>query len=128
MLKWNPTDLNALNEKIKQLVPIDGGLVVVYKHHINFYRLKDNIGWKCLFESEYIPSEINLVDVCCIDIVNTIVAIYTTEIHLYRWFGNYRIKMDGSDEIGCFNLKNYPVNSMFFIGRQLGKIILFFIF
>ena len=127
---------------VKQIVSFDNGLVVVYNHYVRCYRLSDNYGWQCLFDI-YIENEIVLADFhfeFSIDL-RFMLAICEKDIRLWstprfpylpngqQAFNNnilYRArnnnsKMYESEEIGRFNLNNYPVDSMFFIGAQLGN-------
>lgn len=127
---------------MKQIVPFDNGLVIVFKHYIKCYRVSDYDGWQCVFESEYIANEITLVDFhfessitmrCMLAICEKEIILWSTRRFQYliqnpnasnallNRSRNIYFKMDEIEEIGRFNLNNYPVDCMFFIGAQLGK-------
>lgn len=146
---------------MKQIVSFDNGLVVVYNHCVNCYRLSDNYGWQCVFESGFIENEIVSVDFhfeFSMDL-RFMLAICEKEIRLlstrrlpYQLENNggggggvggvgqpfnnnsvlYRSRHSNTtkkcEEIGRFHLNNYPIDSMFFIGPQLGMLtfVLFF--
>lgn len=123
---------------VNQIVSFDNGLVIVHSHCVNCYRLSDNYGWQCVFDSGYIENEIVSVDFhfeFSTDL-RFMLAICEKEIRLWssrRFFGNgppsnnnsflYRARNNSKtyefDELGRYNLNNYPIDSMFFIGAQL---------
>lgn len=132
---------------IKQIVPFDNGLVVVFSHYIKCYRLSDHDGWQCVFESEYIANQITMVDFYFESSVSMrcILAICDCEKEIILWSTrrlfpyllnnnnnqsasnsllcrsrNIFFRMDEIEEIGRFHLNDYPIDSMFFIGCQFG--------
>ncbi|KAH7646127.1 hypothetical protein HUG17_1665 [Dermatophagoides farinae] len=128
------------SSEVKQMIPFDRGLAVVFNHFIKFYFFSDNNGWKCVFDFEYNSDEIELVDFVLesSSVRQFLIAIYSKEIILWKNGENlhnnnqyndpyndpYRprrvpIEIDKFIEIGHYNLKNCRVDSLFFIRSQL---------
>ncbi|OTF74300.1 hypothetical protein BLA29_003742, partial [Euroglyphus maynei] len=132
---------------VKQMIPFDRGLAVVFNHLIKFYFFSDNNGWKCGFDFEYHSGEIELVDFVLesSSVRQFLIAIYSKEISLWK-NGDYlqhnnnqfndpphnnidpyrprRVPIEICSlfkfvEIGNYNLKNCRVDSLFFIRSQL---------
>ena len=136
MLKGNEA---AQLGPVRQLIAFDNGLVIVYNHCVNCYRLNDNYGWQCVFESGHIENQIVSVDFhfeYSTDL-RFMLAICEKEIRLlstrrYPYLANGQppynnlirsrniTKMYECEELGRFNLNSYPIDTMFFIGTQLG--------
>ena len=137
-----PNLQNEPNEsnQLKQIVSFDNGLLTVYNHNVFCYRLSDNFGWQCVMESGFIENEIISADLhteFSVDLRFMLVVCCHNEIILFsnRPFtylnqpsnnsipnrGRNNSKMYEIEEIGRFHLNNYPIESMFFIGQQLGR-------
>lgn len=134
-----PIDIEKPKTHVKQIIPFDNGLVIVFDHYVDCYLLSEYDGWHCVFESRYIENEINFVDFhfestiplrFMLAICEKQIVLWSTPPFsllenfnhaLYFRSRQHFSRMQKIEEIGKFSLNNYQIDSMFFIGSQLGN-------
>lgn len=123
---------------MKQIVAFDNGLVIAFKHYVECYRLSEQFGWQSVFKTPFTEPEITLVafhfefiagNLC----VMLAICEQAKEISLWSaqsppreatatMFDRTRqlnFSTFNIHEIGRYNLKGCPVDSLIFIGSQL---------
>ena len=135
------------SEPVRQVVAHHNAIAVAHNHIVTCYRLKDTMGWQSVFESQPIDSIIEEIafyyncGVAPLTGPKLMLAIKDQKSIIRLWsitvthYNNMNTNNGNNDtnsvnnsssngpqkqEIGRFHLNNCFINSMFFIGSQLG--------
>jgi hypothetical protein len=137
---------------VRQVVAHHNAIAVAHNHYVTCYRLKDTMGWQSIFESQPIDNVIDEIAfyyncgvaptlgpklMLAIKEKTSLIRLWSITVSHYNNINSNNTENNSlnssatnsssngtqnSIEIGRFHLNNCFINSMFFIGSQLGKL------
>ena len=138
---------SSRSEPVRQVVAHHNAIALAHNHIVTCYRLKDTMGWQLVFESQPIDDIIEEIAfyyncgvapltgpklMLAIKDQKSIIRLWSITVSHYNSLSANTTTTDNNNsntsagngpqkqEIGRFHLNNCYINSMFFIGSQLG--------